>query len=272
MAIDLDARDRGTLPELRHRSVLKRVRARHAGATVADSSRAVLVWEPRRVVAAYAVPETDVLADLVPCAAGPQATDRPVLDPRVPFAVHTAAGEALSIRLPDGTMAEGAAYRFTDPAVAGLVALDFSVFDWLDEEEPVVSHPRDPCHRIDVCRSDRAVRIEHDGRLLAESSRARWLFEGTFGWVRHYLPREDVAVPLEQDDAVVTTCAYKGQATYWSVPGDDPVLKRIAWTYEHPLHDAEQVRGLVSFFSERLDLSIDGTRVPRVWTPWSEPD
>ena len=76
----------------------------------------------------------------------------------------------------------------------------------------------------------------------------------------------------ERDESLVTVCAYKGRATYWSVPGDDPVLKRIAWTYEQPLHDAAQVRGLVSFFTERLDLSIDGVPVPRVWTPWSEPD
>lgn len=251
--------------------MLKRVRASRGGIPVVDSSHAMLVWEPRRVVASYAVPEADVLADLVPSAAGPQATNRPVLDPRVPFAVHTADGDPLSVRLPDGTVAEGAAYRFTDPDVAGLVAFDFRAFDWLDEDEPMVSHPRDPCHRIDVCRSDRVVRIEHDGRLLAESSRALWLFEWTFRWVRYYLPREDVAVPLEQDDALVTTCAYKGQATYWSVPGDDHALKRIAWTYENPLHDAEQVRGLVSFFTERLDLSIDGTPQERVWTPWSEP-
>ena len=251
---------------------MKRVRARHDGTTVVDSSGAVLVWEPRRVVPSYAVPEEDVLVELVPCAAGPEASNRPVLDPRVPFAVHTAAGDPLSVRLPDGTVVEGAAYRFTDPDLTGLVVLDFHAFDWLDEDEPLVSHPRNPSHRIDVCRSDRSVRVEHDGRLLAESNRAMWLFEGTFGWVRHYLPREDVAVPLELDDSLVTVCAYKGRATYWSVPGDDPVLKRIAWTYEQPLHDAAQVRGLVSFFTERLDLSIDGRPVPRVWTPWSEPD
>jgi uncharacterized protein (DUF427 family) len=97
-----------------------------------------------------------------------------------------------------------------------------------------------------------------------------WLFEGTFPFARHYLPHEDVAVPLERDDSWPTWCAYKGRATYWSVPGDDPALSRIAWSYEDPLHDAEQVRGLVSFFSERLDLVVDGKLVPRVWTPWTE--
>jgi uncharacterized protein (DUF427 family) len=271
MTLDLDAQDRAGHRELRVRTVVKRVRAGLGGTPVADSTRARLVLEPRRVVASYAVPEEDLLAELVPYAAEPGGSDRPVLDPRVPFAVHTAPGEALSVRLPGGALAEGAAFRLTDPEVAGLVVLDFDAFDWLDEDEPLVSHPRDPCHRIDVCRSGRTVRIERDGRLLAESSRALWLFEGTFAWVRHYLPHEDVAVPLAMDDSRPTFCAYKGRATYWSVPGDDPVLDRIAWSYEDPLHDAEQVRGLVSFFTERLDLAIDGTPAPRVWTPWTEP-
>jgi uncharacterized protein (DUF427 family) len=271
MTIDLDARDRHDHPELRVRAVAKRVRALHGGCPVADSTSARLVWEPRRVVASYAVPDVDVLGDLVPCEVGAESSNRPVLDPRVPFAVHTAPGEALSVRLPDGSVAEGAAFRLAEPEVSGLVVLDFDAFDWLDEDEPVVSHPRDPCHRIDVCRSSRTVRIEHEGRLLAESGRARWLFEGTFPWARYYLPHEDVAVPLERDDSRPTFCAYKGRATYWSVPGDHQALSRIAWSYEDPLHDAGQVRGLVSFFTERLDLVIDGKPTPRVWTPWVDP-
>jgi uncharacterized protein (DUF427 family) len=271
MAIDLDVQDREGLTELRHQRVWKRVRAHSGASPVADSTSAVLVWEPRRVVASYAVPEGDLLVDLEPAAAGPADDGRPVLDPRVPFRVHTAAGEPLSVRLPDGTAFEGAAYRLADPDVAGLVVLDFAAFEWLDEEEPMISHPRDPRHRIDVCRSDRTVRIGHQGGLLAESNRALWLFEGTFPFVRYYLPRDDVAVPLVRDDSLVTACAYKGRATYWSVT-DDRALARIAWTYEQPLHDAEQVRGRVCFFTERLDLSIDGEPVPRMWTPWSEPD
>ena len=250
---------------LRHEPIERRVRASSGGETIVDSTRALLLWEPRRICPSYAVPVEDISAELSPA---PSVNgDAPeVLHPGIPFSVHSAAGSALNV----GDR-EGAAFRFDDPDLDGYVVLDFAAFEWLDEEEPVISHPRDPRHRIDVCRSDRTVRIEHQGRLLAESNRARWLFEGTFPFVRYYLPRDDVAVPLVRDDSLVTACAYKGRATYWSV-ADEPALARIAWTYEQPLNDADQVRGLVSFFTERLDLSVDGDPVPRVWTPWSEPD
>jgi uncharacterized protein (DUF427 family) len=87
----------GALPELRVHPVEKWVRAEVGGRTVVDSRAALLVWEPRRVVASYAVPVGDVAGELVAGdevaaeehpvrvdAAGP-----PVLDPSTAFAVHS---------------------------------------------------------------------------------------------------------------------------------------------------------------------------------------
>ena len=78
----------------------------------------------------------------------------------MPFAVHTAEGEPLRSPAADRT---GAGFRLDDPDLADYVILDFDGFDWLEEDEPIVGHPRDPFHRIDVRRSSRRVRIEHEG-------------------------------------------------------------------------------------------------------------
>ena len=66
--------------------------------------------------------------------------------------------------------------------------------------------------------------------------------------VRFYLPREDVAVRLEPSDTA-TYCAYKGRASYLSVP-DGP--RDVAWTYHEPLHDAEPVRDASASVDEHL--------------------
>ena len=158
-----------------------------------------------------------------------------------------------------------AAFRPDDPDLADYVILEFDAFEWREEDEPIVSHPHDPFGRIDVLRSSRHVRIEHDGRLLAESSRPMLLFE-TLLPVRFYLPREDVAVELEPSDTA-TYCAYKGRASYFSVP-DGP--RDVAWTYHEPLHDAEPVRDRICFFDERLDVIVDGERGERPVTPWTD--
>jgi uncharacterized protein (DUF427 family) len=265
------------LGDLRHEPTDKRVRALIGDAVVADTTRALLVWEPRRVVPSYAVPISDVRAELVPVApldevvddVGlrlPAVSDRPVLDPSIPFDVHTADGSPVEVR-PSGGTSSGRGFVPSDPDLAEHVVLDFTSFDWLEEDEPIVSHPRDPFHRIDVIRSSRSVRIELDGHVLAASARATLLFE-TMLPIRFYLPPEDVRVEL-QPSPTRTWCAYKGEARYWSVALPSATVPDIVWGYEAPLHDAIGVAGLVSFFDERLDVVLDGRRRDRPLTPWS---
>ena len=73
MSIQMRGLLSGGLGELRHEPTAKRIRAVVGGATVVDSTQAVLVWEPRRIVPSYAVPVQDVAGEVVragPAAAG----------------------------------------------------------------------------------------------------------------------------------------------------------------------------------------------------------
>jgi uncharacterized protein (DUF427 family) len=267
------------LNELRYEPIGKRIRAVLGGGTAVDSTRAVLVWEPRRIVPSYAVPEGDIHGELASAAAAasgdsreagvqmPALSSRPVLTPADPFAAHTADGHVVDVRA-HGQDRPDAGFRLADPDLAGYIVLDFGAFDgWYEEDEPNVAHPRDPFHRIDVLASSRYVRLELDGQVLAESSRPMLLFE-TMLPVRYYLPREDLRAELSPS-STQTYCAYKGQASYWSATVGDRVIPDIAWTYQQPLHDAAQVRGLTAFFDERIDVVVDGERHERPITPWS---
>ncbi|MBS4727885.1 DUF427 domain-containing protein [Mycobacterium sp. SM1] len=248
---------------LRYEPTEKRLRAYLAGELIADTDAGRLVWEPRRVVPTYAVPESAVLAQLQPASTAAEPGARPPRDPTAVVAAHGCAGEVLDVTAA-GARRPAAAFRPHDPDLAGYVVLDFGAFDWREEDEPVVAHPHDPFTRIDVLASSRHVRIELDGRLLAESSRPMLLLE-TLLPVRFYLPRADVAVELEPSDTV-TYCAYKGRASYYSVPGGPADL---AWSYPEPLHDAEPVRDRIAFFDERVDVIVDGERRRRPVTAWS---
>jgi uncharacterized protein (DUF427 family) len=171
----------------------------------------------------------------------------------------------------NGEHRPGAGFRPDDADLAGYVILDFTAFDrWFEENELNVAHPRDPFHRVDVLPSSRQVRLELDGQVLAESSRPMLLFE-TMLPTRYYLPREDVRADLTPT-GTRTFCAYKGQASYWSAGAGDHSLTDIAWTYTEPLHDAAEVRGLIAFFDERIDVILDGQRLDRPITPWSSRD
>jgi hypothetical protein len=43
----------------------------------------------------------------------------------------------------------------------------------------------------------------------------------------------------------------------------------LAWTYEEPDDDGRAIRGLICFFSERVDLEVDGQAQERPTTQWS---
>jgi uncharacterized protein (DUF427 family) len=263
---------------LRHEPTAKRIRAKLGEHTVVDSTHAVLLWEPRRVVPTWAVPVGDIGADLRKAAPAaetdgdvglqlPDVSQRPVLDPTIPFATHTAEGDVIDVVTPHGVLT-AAGLTLHDPDLEGYVVLDFAAFDsWWEEDEPNLGHPRDPFHRIDVLHSSRHVRIELDAEVLAESSCTYLLFE-TMLPVRFYFAREHVVAELVPSQRR-TTCAYKGHATYFSPVVAGSPVPDLGWTYEAPLREAAEITGRIAFFNERADFIVDGTKWERPITPWS---
>ena len=266
----------GSLGQLRYEPVDKRIRAMIGDQVAIDTDRALLVWEPKRVVPSYAIPfqalkgvtttPDEAVVDDSASARGavPHLGDRPVYDPSVPFAVHTTDGAVLDLRV-GGAERRAAAFRPADDALRDYVIVDFGAFDeWYEEDERNIAHPRDPFHRIEIVHSSRSVRIELEGELLAASRRPYLLFEAPLP-VRYYLPPDDVSDGVLQPSPTRTLCAYKGQASYWSVPDEDD----IAWSYREPLREAVEVTDRIAFFNERVDLIVNGTRLDRPITPWS---
>jgi uncharacterized protein (DUF427 family) len=260
--------------ELRCHPASSRIRAMVGDETVVDTTRALLVWEPRRIVPSYAVPVEDVRAAVIPAAA-PEAVENPrpmgdgppVLDPRNPFAVHSCPGESRTIQAATREL-RAAGFSPSDGDLSGYIVLDWAAFDrWMDEDEDLVAHPRDPFKRIDTRRSSRHVVVEIDGQQVAESRRPTLLFE-TYLPTRYYLPAQDVDEKLLSPTDSRTACAYKGVAEYWAAAGDTE-LRDVAWTYRHPLHDAVPVQDMIAFFNERVDITVDGQPQQRPRTPWS---
>jgi uncharacterized protein (DUF427 family) len=271
MALKMRGYLMGSVPRLRYETTAKRVRVRHHGRTICDTTAARLVWEPRRIVPVYAVPEAALDAELTArgdAVTEPTADLPPVLGPEHPG--HTSPGQPLDVGV-GGQVLPSAAFRPDDPDLAGYVVLDFRSFDWLEEDQPLVAHPRDPFKRIDTLPSSRHVVVSLDGSVLADTRQAVALLE-THLPTRWYVPRDDVRMDLLEPSDHRTACAYKGHATYFSLIGAGDAGRDLAWTYADPLQDAVPVKDLVCFFSERTDLTVDGEPVARPVTPWSRPD
>ncbi|HVM64633.1 MAG TPA: DUF427 domain-containing protein [Acidimicrobiales bacterium] len=220
----------------------KRVRAYVGGELVVDTINAIYVWEVP-YYPAYYLPAADVRATLAPTGAyehSPSRGDAEVLD------VQT-----------DGTVVKNAAKRYPSPLVEELrdrVRLEWESMDeWLEEDEPVYVHPRDPHTRVDILDSSRHVVVRVDGDAVAESHHPRLLFETGLP-TRYYLPMTDVRLDLLTPTSTVTRCPYKGSAAYWSL-GEHV---DIAWCYRAPLPESQKIAGLIAFYNERVELVVDG--------------
>ena len=261
------------VPQLAFEPVPMRLRAFRDGELALDSRHAVLVWEPRRIVPVYAVPEDDLLMMVEPTVAPPEAPDLDAFPPMLgpdSFEPHTTPGRMVDLVTGDERLSR-VGFKPNDRDLAGLVVLDFMAFDrWLAEDEELVGHAHDPFKRIDVLSCGRRVEISFDGTLLASTENALLLLE-THLPIRYYIPPEDVTSSLLTPSETRSTCAYKGVAAYFSTSDGHPGGRDVGWTYASPLDDALRVRDHVAFWNERTDIRVDGELQSRPVTPWSPP-
>lgn len=229
----------------------KRVRVRFGGETVADSTRTVLLLEPGHTPVYY-FPKEDVRLELL------RRSDHRTRCP------HKGEASYWSVAVGD-KVAEDAVWAYEDPKdevspIAGHVAFYWDRMDqWLEEDEEVFVHARDPHVRIDIRGSSRPVRVELDGNVLAETVRARALFE-TGQPARWYIPPEDVHTELlVSSDDTHTACPYKGTARHLSARIGDREVKDVAWTYAMPTPEARRVADYICFYPEKVTLTVGKT-------------
>ena len=186
--------------------------------TVVNTRRALLVWDAGKRVPIYAFPREDIAL----------------------------AGSDIP------------ATGFDDPDLTGYVAIPWDSLDgWYEEDAQVFVHPRDPFVRVDALHSSRHVRVERDGRLLADSDAPILLFETGLP-TRYYLPESDVVGSILADSDLHTGCPYKGFASYRDVVLDGRRHPNLFWYYQAPLHEVSEIVGYLAPYSERVDLIVDG--------------
>lgn len=238
----------------------KRVRVIIGGETVADSRSAMLLHESGLQPVYYFPPE-DVRSDLF------EPTDKHTHCPKKGDASY------YTIRVGDRVIKNGAWY-YPEPlddapdALEGLIAFYWGKVDiWMEEDEEVIGHARDPYHRIDLRRTSRHITISLKGQLLAETTRAVALFESNLP-TRWYIPRDDVVADLVESDSD-TICPYKGHASYYSVRLDGgDLIKDLVWYYTEPLAEAVGIQGLLCFYNEKVDIELDGEAQEQPESPW----
>lgn len=239
----------------------KRVRAYLGGVCIVDSDDALYVWEGPRYPQYY-LPRHD-FGDgvLVPS----PTVGRPSPSRGTPTMFSVRAGDRTAV---------DAAWSYDDSPLLplrGRVRLDWESMDaWFEEDQEVFVHPRDPSTRVQILPTSRHVVVVVDRVVVAESRRPTFLYETGLPR-RTYIPKLDVRMELLEPSDTTSRCPYKGTATYWTITTDDARHADLAWTYPTPLHESANIAGLIAFYDEHVDLSVDGELQPRPSTHFVVP-
>ena len=262
--------------ELRFEPVTRRVRASLGGRPVLDTTDAVLVWEPRRVVPMYAVPPGDVAAALVPCAGARGARPAaPGARARSTSAWHHTPGRSYDVVVGDRTV-PAAALRPGRPRPrrpgrrrVGTVRLGRggppgrrSPARPVQADRPA---PERPARRRSASAGTCSPTPAAPSRCTRPTSRCAGTSPTTTS-----SPTCSSAAPRPRPAPTratpSTSRSPRTRSRACGAEGED-----IAWTYTHPLDEVAAIKGMVCFYSERTDLELDGVAVPRPVTPWSSP-
>lgn len=251
------------MAKVRTETIGKWVRARLGGELIVETRSPTLVWQGG-FPPVYGFAGDAVRADVLQPASRQDYPGGFFFGPHLPVRTwwDVVAG---------GSRHPAAAWALDDPALRDLVFLTWEpgLIDWTEEDEPVAGHPRDPHKRVEALPSSRHVEVSVDGVVLARSDRPVLLFETDLP-TRYYLPPEDVALDLLDPTPNTSLCPYKGIAdSYWTYPGPAP-LRNVAWSYSRPFGAVANIAGRIAFYNELVDLTVDGERLERPRSPFSD--
>src|ERR1700753_2445274 len=90
-----------------------------------------------------------------------------------------------------------------------------------------------PNHPITIEPLQKEVVVRVGDKLIARSVGALVLREANYPPVI-YIPRGDADMTLLERTAHSTYCPYKGDASYFNIPGGGDRSRNAVWTYETP--------------------------------------
>ncbi len=123
-------------------------------------------------------------------------------------------------------------------------------------QESVWDYPRPPR----LARDCREVVVRWGALEVARTRRAVRVLE-TAHPPTFYLPWADVARNLFQEAPGSSVCEWKGPARYWSLVDAERCLRSVAWSYPHPLTDAEELADCVALYASALECRVDDALV-----------
>ena len=109
-----------------------------------------------------------------------------------------------------------------------------------------------PDHPISIVANPSRVAIIVGGKTVADTRSALTLREASYSPVE-YIPRRDVDMSALVRSDHKSYCPYKGDPSYFSIPGGGQRSVNAVWTYEAPFEAMTQIKDFLAFYPDRVD-------------------
>ena len=111
-----------------------------------------------------------------------------------------------------------------------------------------------PDHPITIERNPNRVVVTLGGTVLTDTRNALTLCEAKYPAVQ-YIPRTDVDMVRLSRTEHSTYCPFKGDCSYYSLPGGGEHAVNAVWTYEAPFPAVEAIRDHLAFYPDRVEIT-----------------
>jgi uncharacterized protein (DUF427 family) len=138
---------------------------------------------------------------------------------------------------------------------------------------PAPGFAKHPGYEVVIEPLTATLTVRVGNHTIAESTRAVSVLE-----TRHrpvwYIPLEDINASCITATDTDTYCPFKGHASYFSVtiPGQTPDTNLVdaIWVYQSPYDQCQALRGYASFYTNKVDLFIDGEMANKEGPGWQD--
>lgn len=110
-----------------------------------------------------------------------------------------------------------------------------------------------PDHPITITPAPGRVVVRFGDQMVADTRHALSLKEASYAAVL-YIPREDADMAQLRRTEHTTWCPYKGEASYYSLPGNSEAAINAIWTYETPSESVAPIASHLAFYPDRVTI------------------
>ena len=116
---------------------------------------------------------------------------------------------------------------------------------------PAPGFAKNPAKSITVEPHDGTVRVSANGEVIAETRNAKVLTEAPYP-AAFYIPFADIDFTKLAATSHSSHCPYKGDASYWSVPGSNGA--NAMWAYRTPFDEMASIKDHGAFYPDRVTI------------------